>query len=155
MRSFIQKGGRLSQPDICSIDVFLLLVQCWMDVPETRPTFESLSAKFAEFRRAPGSYLSIVGDEFAVSAPEVTSNVDGIPLRQYRSGESEIFPTDALPVSMAPRQSRDSLSRVFRSWFSRNRKNGNPNSYSDVHLSDLKANNDRKCMPRNCSLPWM
>lgn len=60
--AFIESSGRLAQPEICSLDVYMLLVLCWDVHADARPTFVQLEEKFCEFARDPGRYLHILGD---------------------------------------------------------------------------------------------
>lgn len=59
----LEKGERLSQPSICSIDVYMLMIKCWMLDAESRPSFKELSDEFAKMARDPGRYLAIAGDK--------------------------------------------------------------------------------------------
>ncbi|CAI4223107.1 unnamed protein product [Auanema sp. JU1783] len=54
---YLQNGNRLSQPNNCSIEVYQLLIQCWVVNPESRPTFLLLSDRFREFCRVPTLYV--------------------------------------------------------------------------------------------------
>ncbi|CAD6211930.1 GSCOCG00003904001-RA-CDS [Cotesia congregata] len=58
------KGERLPQPAICSIDVYMIMVKCWMLDAESRPTFKELADEFAKMSRDPGRYLAIKGDKY-------------------------------------------------------------------------------------------
>ncbi|XP_054273985.1 epidermal growth factor receptor isoform X2 [Macrosteles quadrilineatus] len=60
----LEKGERLPQPSICTIDVYMLMIKCWMLDAESRPTFKELADEFAKMARDPGRYLVIHGDRF-------------------------------------------------------------------------------------------
>uniref|UniRef100_A0A1B6MBK8 Epidermal growth factor receptor n=1 Tax=Graphocephala atropunctata TaxID=36148 RepID=A0A1B6MBK8_9HEMI len=60
----LEKGERLPQPPICTIDVYMLMIKCWMLDAESRPTFKELADEFAKMARDPGRYLVIHGDRF-------------------------------------------------------------------------------------------
>ncbi|XP_057319876.1 epidermal growth factor receptor isoform X1 [Microplitis mediator] len=60
----LEKGERLPQPAICSIDVYMIMVKCWMLDAESRPTFKELADEFAKMSRDPGRYLAIKGDKY-------------------------------------------------------------------------------------------
>lgn len=62
--NLLEKGQRLSQPDICTIDIYMLMIKCWMMDSESRPCFKELSQDFSRFSRDPGRYIVIKGDEF-------------------------------------------------------------------------------------------
>lgn len=61
---FLEKGERLSQPRICTIDVYMIMIKCWMLDAESRPSFKELSDEFAKMSRDPGRYLAIKGDKY-------------------------------------------------------------------------------------------
>merc|ERR1712018_852497 len=52
----LEKGERLPQPSICTIDLFYVLLKCWHSIPDNRPTFKLLVENFALFARDPGRY---------------------------------------------------------------------------------------------------
>lgn len=54
----------MPQPDICSLDVYCILLSCWVLDADSRPTFKQLGETFAEKARDPGRYLVIPGDKF-------------------------------------------------------------------------------------------
>ncbi|XP_053324168.1 epidermal growth factor receptor-like isoform X1 [Spea bombifrons] len=61
--TILEKGERLPQPPICTIDVYMIMVKCWMIDAESRPKFRELSAEFSKMARDPTRYLVIQGDE--------------------------------------------------------------------------------------------
>ncbi|XP_046880094.1 melanoma receptor tyrosine-protein kinase-like isoform X2 [Hypomesus transpacificus] len=61
--SVLEKGERLPQPPICTIDVYMIMVKCWMIDADSRPRFRELVAEFSKMARDPSRYLVIQGDE--------------------------------------------------------------------------------------------
>ena len=59
----LEKGERLPQPQICTIEVYMVMVKCWMLDADTRPSFKELADDFAKMARDPGRYLVIPGDK--------------------------------------------------------------------------------------------
>lgn len=59
----LEKGERLPQPAICTIDVYMIMIKCWMLDAESRPSFKELADEFAKMARDPGRYLVIQGDK--------------------------------------------------------------------------------------------
>ncbi|XP_041103965.1 epidermal growth factor receptor-like [Polyodon spathula] len=59
----LEKGERLPQPPICTIDVYMIMVKCWMIDSDSRPRFRELIAEFTKMARDPSRYLVIQGDE--------------------------------------------------------------------------------------------
>ncbi|KAM9828874.1 receptor tyrosine-protein kinase erbB-3b isoform 1-T3 [Syngnathus typhle] len=55
----LEKGERLSQPPICTIDVYMVMVKCWMIDENIRPTFKELASDFTRMARDPPRYLVI------------------------------------------------------------------------------------------------
>uniref|UniRef100_A0A0X3PH98 receptor protein-tyrosine kinase n=1 Tax=Schistocephalus solidus TaxID=70667 RepID=A0A0X3PH98_SCHSO len=66
IKDHVMKGGRLTQPDICTLDAYMVMVKCWMEDYDSRPTFLELMRLFHDFCQTPGRYLYIQGDEFAI-----------------------------------------------------------------------------------------
>ncbi|XP_035993653.1 receptor tyrosine-protein kinase erbB-3b [Fundulus heteroclitus] len=63
--SLLEKGERLSQPHICTIDVYMVMVKCWMIDENVRPTFKELASDFTRMARDPHRYLVIKEGEDA------------------------------------------------------------------------------------------
>ncbi|XP_056155115.1 melanoma receptor tyrosine-protein kinase-like isoform X2 [Lampris incognitus] len=61
--SVLERGDRLPQPPICTIDVYMIMVKCWMIDPSSRPQFRELIAEFSKMARDPSRYLVIQGDK--------------------------------------------------------------------------------------------
>ncbi|KAF6201622.1 hypothetical protein GE061_004015 [Apolygus lucorum] len=59
----LEKGERLPQPNICTIDVYMLMIKCWMKDADSRPSFKELADEYAKMARDPGRYLVIQGDK--------------------------------------------------------------------------------------------
>lgn len=59
----LEKGERLPQPNICTIDVYMIMIKCWVLDAESRPSFIELAGEFAKMARDPGRYLVIQGDK--------------------------------------------------------------------------------------------
>uniref|UniRef100_A0A0K0DEY3 receptor protein-tyrosine kinase n=1 Tax=Angiostrongylus cantonensis TaxID=6313 RepID=A0A0K0DEY3_ANGCA len=57
VKSEDKDGNRLSQPSNCSIELYQVLLQCWMANPESRPTFTMLHERFQNFCRIPHLYV--------------------------------------------------------------------------------------------------
>ncbi|KAK7118642.1 hypothetical protein R3I94_022213 [Phoxinus phoxinus] len=59
----LEKGERLPQPSICTIDVYMIMVKCWMIDADSRPPFRELVAEFSKMARDPSRYLVVQGDD--------------------------------------------------------------------------------------------
>lgn len=59
---FLKSGSRLPIPGICTTEVSLLMLKCWLVQPESRPSFKELADEFAKMARDPGRFLVIDGD---------------------------------------------------------------------------------------------
>ncbi|XP_037903590.1 epidermal growth factor receptor isoform X2 [Hermetia illucens] len=80
----IESGAKLEQPEICSLDVYCTLLQCWHLEPEMRPSFKQLVDTFADYARDPGRYLVIPGDKFT-RLPPYTSQDEKDLIRRLSS----------------------------------------------------------------------
>ncbi|XP_066520621.1 receptor tyrosine-protein kinase erbB-3a [Hoplias malabaricus] len=65
----LEKGKRLSQPQICTIDVYMVMVKCWMIDENVRPTFKELANEFTRMARDPPRYLVIKQGECPAPDP--------------------------------------------------------------------------------------
>ncbi|XP_020654963.3 receptor tyrosine-protein kinase erbB-2 isoform X1 [Pogona vitticeps] len=59
----LEKGERLPQPPICTIDVYMIMVKCWMIDSECRPKFRELVAEFTRMARDPQRFVVIQNDD--------------------------------------------------------------------------------------------
>lgn len=92
--AFLESGDRLEQPEICSIDVFVVLVSCWWLDADARPTFRELDEKFSEFAKDPGRYLYVPGD-IHMRLPAYTSQDEKDLIRNLsKTGGSDEVGTD-------------------------------------------------------------
>ncbi|XP_026566859.1 receptor tyrosine-protein kinase erbB-3 [Pseudonaja textilis] len=69
----LEKGERLSQPQICTIDVYMVMVKCWMIDENIRPTFKELANEFTRMARDPPRYLVIKRESGMLSPVEPPS----------------------------------------------------------------------------------
>ncbi|XP_037610496.1 receptor tyrosine-protein kinase erbB-2 isoform X1 [Sebastes umbrosus] len=66
----LEGGERLPQPLICTIDVYRIMVRCWINDPDSRPRFKDLVTKFSAMARDPPHYVVIQNDEqMSMSSP--------------------------------------------------------------------------------------
>uniref|UniRef100_A0A665VQ07 Receptor protein-tyrosine kinase n=1 Tax=Echeneis naucrates TaxID=173247 RepID=A0A665VQ07_ECHNA len=68
----LEKGERLSQPQICTIDVYMVMVKCWMIDENVRPTFKELANEFTRMARDPPRYLVIKVRQTTLVVPNTT-----------------------------------------------------------------------------------
>lgn len=59
----LEKGERLPQPPICTIDVYMIMVKCWMIDSECRPKFRELVTEFSRMARDPQRFVVIQNDD--------------------------------------------------------------------------------------------
>lgn len=60
----LRVGQRLPQPSIATIDVYMIMIKCWMLDAEDRPCFKELEEDFSKMSLDPGRYLIIPGDRY-------------------------------------------------------------------------------------------
>ncbi|XP_073470075.1 receptor tyrosine-protein kinase erbB-3 [Aquarana catesbeiana] len=65
----LEKGERLPQPVISTIDVYMVMVKCWMIDENVRPTFKELGNEFTRMARDPPRYLVIKRDSEIPQSP--------------------------------------------------------------------------------------
>ncbi|XP_034255203.1 epidermal growth factor receptor isoform X2 [Thrips palmi] len=82
----LEKGERLCQPLICTIDVYMMMIKCWMLDAETRPSFKELSDEFSKMARDPGRYLVIQRDHLMRLPNYSSSEAKDDMIRSLSSG---------------------------------------------------------------------
>uniref|UniRef100_A0AAQ5Z7Y1 Receptor protein-tyrosine kinase n=1 Tax=Amphiprion ocellaris TaxID=80972 RepID=A0AAQ5Z7Y1_AMPOC len=55
----LERGERLPQPPVCTIDVYMIMVKCWMIDPSSRPRFRELMVEFSRMASDPSRYLVV------------------------------------------------------------------------------------------------
>uniref|UniRef100_A0A8C1YA62 Receptor protein-tyrosine kinase n=1 Tax=Cyprinus carpio TaxID=7962 RepID=A0A8C1YA62_CYPCA len=156
----LEKGERLPQPPICTIDVYMIMVKCWMIDAESRPRFRELIAEFTKMARDPSRYLVIQGDD----RMHLPSPSDSKFYRSLMSGElDEAVDADEYLVPSHSFFSSPSTSRTqLLHSVSLNSSTGNCHSRNGVsYLYQIKLNtflfkehnkNNRKYINQNKSL---
>ncbi|XP_063315153.1 receptor tyrosine-protein kinase erbB-2 [Pelobates fuscus] len=69
----LEKGERLPQPPVCTIDVYMIMVKCWMIDSECRPKFHELVSEFSRMARDPSRFVVIEDEELMAQASPMTS----------------------------------------------------------------------------------
>ncbi|XP_066517939.1 receptor tyrosine-protein kinase erbB-4-like [Hoplias malabaricus] len=95
--NILEKGERLPQPPICTIDVYMVMVKCWMIDADSRPRFKELAAEFIRMARDPQRYLVIEGDDsMKLPSPNQSkffqSLLDEDDLRDLMDAEEYLLP---------------------------------------------------------------
>ncbi|XP_021465624.2 receptor tyrosine-protein kinase erbB-3-like isoform X2 [Oncorhynchus mykiss] len=83
----LEKGERLSQPPICTIDVYMVMVKCWMIDENVRPTFKELANEFTRMARDPPRYLVIKGSPS--DSPSDVSHQRSTKLDDIEAGQED------------------------------------------------------------------
>ncbi|XP_054470705.1 receptor tyrosine-protein kinase erbB-4-like [Anoplopoma fimbria] len=139
----LEKGERLPQPPICTIDVYMVMVKCWMIDADSRPKFKELAAEFTRMARDPQRYLVIQGDDrMKLPSPNDSkffqSLIDEEELDDLMDAEEYLVPHsfNIPPLAYTPRAHMDS--------------NKNQYGYQDpsFNMEDMLAN-----LPRVVSVP--
>lgn len=55
----ILAGVRLSMPQMVTLNVYNLMIRCWLVDPDSRPTFKDLTSEFNKFAANPHQYIVI------------------------------------------------------------------------------------------------
>uniref|UniRef100_A0A8C4GRN1 Receptor protein-tyrosine kinase n=1 Tax=Dicentrarchus labrax TaxID=13489 RepID=A0A8C4GRN1_DICLA len=97
----LEGGERLPQPLICTIDVYMIMVKCWMIDPESRPRFKDLVNDFSAMARDPPRYVVIQNDEqMSMSSPvdsqffRMLLEEEGNNMRELLDAEEYLVPQD-------------------------------------------------------------
>uniref|UniRef100_A0A9J8CNQ2 Receptor protein-tyrosine kinase n=1 Tax=Cyprinus carpio carpio TaxID=630221 RepID=A0A9J8CNQ2_CYPCA len=116
----LEKGERLPQPPICTIDVYMVMVKCWMIDADSRPRFKELAAEFSHMARDPQRYLVIQGDDrMKLPSPNHSkffqSLLDEEELDDLMDAEEYLVPhsLNAPPTSHMPHPHVDSNQNQF------------------------------------------
>nr|CAB3243195.1 receptor tyrosine-protein kinase erbB-4 [Phallusia mammillata] len=89
----LEKGERLPQPHVCTIDIYMMLIKCWTVDAEARPNFRELTEELSKMARDPQRYLVVANDG---SKRELPSPNTTEFLRALAHEEGDDFPiTDA------------------------------------------------------------
>uniref|UniRef100_H3C5X0 Receptor protein-tyrosine kinase n=1 Tax=Tetraodon nigroviridis TaxID=99883 RepID=H3C5X0_TETNG len=95
----LEGGERLPQPPICTIDVYMIMVKCWMIDPDYRPRFKDLVKEFTTMARDPPRYVVIQNEE-QMGTPSPVDNQffrllveeEGNNLRELLDAEEYLVP---------------------------------------------------------------
>uniref|UniRef100_A0A8D3B624 Receptor protein-tyrosine kinase n=1 Tax=Scophthalmus maximus TaxID=52904 RepID=A0A8D3B624_SCOMX len=125
----LEGGERLPQPLICTIDVYMIMVKCWMIDPESRPKFKNLVNDFSVMARDPPRYVVIQNDEqMSMSSPvdsqffRMLMEEEGNNIRELLDAEEYLVPQDQgldvePSIAGGPRSMYSSLSTLGRSQY--------------------------------------
>uniref|UniRef100_A0A1A8FRT3 receptor protein-tyrosine kinase n=1 Tax=Nothobranchius korthausae TaxID=1143690 RepID=A0A1A8FRT3_9TELE len=116
----LEKGERLPQPPICTIDVYMVMVKCWMIDADSRPKFKELAAEFTRMARDPQRYLVIQGDD-RMKLPSPNDSkffqnlLDEEELEDLMDAEEYLVPhsINIQPLAYTPRTCIDSNKNQF------------------------------------------
>ncbi|XP_072552160.1 receptor tyrosine-protein kinase erbB-3b [Salminus brasiliensis] len=107
--NLLEKGERLAQPQICTIDVYMVMVKCWMIDENIRPTFKELANEFTRMARDPPRYL-VVKDRNSAAPDESHSREPRLMEADLESEDEEVlddgFATPPLHLSPSRSHSR-------------------------------------------------
>jgi len=65
----LERGDRLQQPTCATIDIYMLMIKCWMVDRLCRPTFAELVKEFEKMVQDPSRYLVLKTDDLISSSP--------------------------------------------------------------------------------------
>ncbi|XP_038020178.1 receptor tyrosine-protein kinase erbB-3 isoform X1 [Motacilla alba alba] len=112
----LEKGERLSQPQICTIDVYMVMVKCWMIDENIRPTFKELANEFTRMARDPPRYLVIKQESGAAPPGEPPTlsdkeldEVETLELEEEE--EEELDAAFGLAAGLCPQRPRGGCAR--------------------------------------------
>ncbi|KAG6923421.1 erb-b2 receptor tyrosine kinase 3, partial [Chelydra serpentina] len=103
----LEKGERLMQPPICTIDVYMVMVKCWMIDENVRPTFKELANEFTRMARDPPRYLVIKRESEPLPPTEPPLSDKELEDMETLELELEEEPFNTAPGLFASRQRVD------------------------------------------------
>uniref|UniRef100_H3DG90 Receptor protein-tyrosine kinase n=1 Tax=Tetraodon nigroviridis TaxID=99883 RepID=H3DG90_TETNG len=116
----LEKGERLPQPPISTIDVYMVMVKCWMIDADSRPKFKELAAEFTRMARDPQRYLVIQGDDcMKLPGPNDSKFFQSLlaeeQLEDLMDAEEYLVPQsfNVPPLAYTPRTRMDSNKSIF------------------------------------------
>ncbi|XP_067233336.1 epidermal growth factor receptor-like [Chanodichthys erythropterus] len=120
----LEKGERLPQPSICTIDVYMIMVKCWMIDADSRPHFRELVAEFSKMARDPSRYLVVQGDDHTYQPSPTdtkfyrswisTEDMDGVvDAEEYLLPNKRFFNQSQQPVSQCHSSADDYTNGVM------------------------------------------
>uniref|UniRef100_A0A8C5MKE9 Receptor protein-tyrosine kinase n=1 Tax=Leptobrachium leishanense TaxID=445787 RepID=A0A8C5MKE9_9ANUR len=142
----LEKGERLSQPHICTIDVYMVMVKCWMIDENIRPTFKELGNEFTRMARDPPRYLVIKRDSDALPSPVVGEQ----PPLDDKEGEFDMD-TDSESEEMGPQPKTPSTLYTSRQRIDYSRSQSGLSSiagYLPMNQSITNVNKKGTTLPR-------
>ncbi|XP_018654643.1 putative receptor Tyrosine Kinase [Schistosoma mansoni] len=118
VKDHVLAGGRLPQPDICTLELYQVMLNCWNENPDARPNFVELYNMFKDFARQPHLYLhprneSSSNTEVYSSTGDTRSRTTIYPTTRL-SGERFRQPDQTVP-SFQSMKSRNSCSPLQNS----------------------------------------
>uniref|UniRef100_A0A8C0GHA7 Receptor protein-tyrosine kinase n=1 Tax=Chelonoidis abingdonii TaxID=106734 RepID=A0A8C0GHA7_CHEAB len=103
----LEKGERLMQPQICTIDVYMVMVKCWMIDENVRPTFKELANEFTRMARDPPRYLVIKRESGPLPPAEPPLSDKELEDMETLELEEELGPFNTASSLFASRQRVD------------------------------------------------
>nr|ANP44415.1 epidermal growth factor receptor Smed-egfr-3 [Schmidtea mediterranea] len=143
IKSFLQQGNRLCQPEISTLEVYMVMIKCWLDDPHMRPSFMELVSTFEQFIQSPKRFLYMPHEYVNQQYPKDEDQREMIQLNQIS------IDSDFRPISIRNIKSDET------SWAAATLQNDSAyhlinNSYSKE--SDKSFLPKRKKAKRNISL---
>ncbi|CAN0014445.1 unnamed protein product [Bubo scandiacus] len=102
------------KPQICTIDVYMVMVKCWMIDENIRPTFKELANEFTRMARDPPRYLVIKESGAAPPAEPPTlsdKELDDMETLELEEEEEELDASFSLSTGLYPQRPRGSCAR--------------------------------------------
>ncbi|XP_019617947.1 PREDICTED: epidermal growth factor receptor-like isoform X2 [Branchiostoma belcheri] len=132
----LERGERLPQPPICTLDLYMVMVKCWLLDADARPNFGELVDTFHKLAADPSRYIVIQGDD-RMKLPSPTENKIFELLSDEEDLEGLMDAEDYLLPSQMSRSHQGSLGSL----------NNQPTGYSPMHSVNNVKDKDRYVPP--------
>ncbi|CAH1249286.1 ERBB4 [Branchiostoma lanceolatum] len=128
----LERGERLPQPPICTLDLYMVMVKCWLLDADARPNFSELVDTFHKLAGDPSRYIVIQGDD-RMKLPSPTENKIFELLSDEEDLEGLMDAEDYLLPSQMSRSHQGSLGSI----------NNQPTGYSPMHSVNNVKHSDQ------------
>ncbi|XP_078619979.1 epidermal growth factor receptor-like isoform X3 [Branchiostoma floridae x Branchiostoma japonicum] len=132
----LERGERLPQPPICTLDLYMVMVKCWLLDADARPNFSELVDTFHKLAADPPRYIVIQGDD-RMKLPSPTENRIFDMLSDEEDLEGLMDAEDYLLPSQMSRSHQGSLGSLTNQ----------PTGYSPMHSVNNVKDRDRYYPP--------
>ncbi|XP_023348749.1 proto-oncogene tyrosine-protein kinase receptor Ret, partial [Eurytemora carolleeae] len=107
----LSAGYRMQRPENCSKNLYSMMLSCWAQIPEKRPTFHQIEKQLEQILQSSASYLDLEGDtvhnaSYWINTPSTKPYITREVLAQDQEGYLQPCPSSSY-MPMTRHQSAD------------------------------------------------